>query len=549
MIALDADDLAKYKMAIAEDGLLAGNVPYIPEDDFGDVRNIDPAGEAWAPNGVLELGEDTLCAVGRIGGDDRGTCEFSVTHPTFLGGYNYVNAVDGRNGYAPKPDEFLLKQSIQASPAEGSPGEIILIQLVDFPVGQGVSRVRLGRQEYCGPNRTPVDTLVVCPAATVDATGSTNFSITVPNWARAGVQELRVDAGGVGAGTNVVIGGPQITTTPKQVLANQRVSLVGTGFSSNAIIGDDDELGNDLPDSENDLSKMSIGGDVIPRGRINGGDDVEVDSGGNWSASVDLPLAAATTADGERTIRVTDSGGRTGVVTVDVPARTVTITPEAGRVGTIAVVRGAGFPSKNDEGSSFNVEIVYDAGNDKETTVSAVPDASGRFEVQLRIPTTASIPSTNTVKVSFEDDENVAVVTTVAHEVPEGIIELSTTSGGPGSTVTLNGEGFKSFVPISLVKVGSLDVTPAPKPSTDGNGMMSFDITVPGLDVGIQTIEVSVGDTTASTGFTVTESGVNPGNIMEVTPALEDLGDNFVNIWNFNNDTKAWSFHDGHGGQ
>ena len=125
---------------------------------------------------------------------------------------------------------------------------------------------------------------------------------------------------------------------------------------------------------------------------------------------------------------------------------------------------------------------------------------------------------------------------------------MSETSGGPGSTVTVSGEGFKSFVPISLVKIGTLDVTPAPKPATDGNGMMNFDVTIPGLDVGIQTIEVNVGRTTSSTGFTVTESGVNPGDIKEVAPSLEDLGDNFVNIWHFNNDTKAWSFYDGQEG-
>ena len=41
------------------------------------------------------------------------------------------------------------------------------------------------------------------------------------------------------------------------------------------------------------------------------------------------------------------------------------------------------------------------------------------------------------------------MVTTVAHDVPEGIITLSATSGGPGSVVTVGGEGFKSFVPIS----------------------------------------------------------------------------------------------------
>ena len=81
--------------------------------------------------------------------------------------------------------------------------------------------------------------------------------------------------------------------------------------------------------------------------------------------------------------------------------REVTVTPDRGRVGTIAVVRGVGFPSKNDEGSSFAVTIVYDASNGNTTTVSAQPDASGRFEVQLRIPTTAAIPSSNSIKVSF----------------------------------------------------------------------------------------------------------------------------------------------------
>ena len=530
-----------YNDAIDDDPA-RGNVPKVPTNDDDTARHVDPDGYAWAPNRNLDLTDDRLCAVDKIGGDDVGKCDFTISHPTFEGGFNYINAVDGRNNYAPDYDEFELTSSIQASPAGGSPGEIILIQVVDFTPNSSLDKVTLGRQDYCGGDNNPIDTSFTCPALVVDSTGSGNFKITVPNWARTGVQELKVfGTGGDDGSQNVTIGGPQITITPASILANQRISLVGTGFSSNAVIGDDDLL--EGTDMENDLSKITIGGEVVRRGRISDGEDVEVDSGGNWSASVDLPLSSSTTADGERVIRVTDSGGRSGVVTVAIPAREVTITPDTGRVGTIAAVRGTGFPSKNDEGSSFNVEIVYDAGNDKETTVSAVPDAGGSFEVQLRIPTTAAIPSSNTVKVTFEDDNGVAVVTTVAHDVPEGIITLSNTSGGPGSTVTINGEGFKAFVPVALVKVGTLDVTPAPKPSTDGNGMMSFDVIIPGLDVGIQTIEVNVGRTTSSTGFTVSESGVNPGDIKEVAVGLEALGDNFVSVWHFNNDTKMWSFY------
>ena len=45
----------------------------------------------------------TFCAcLHKIGSNDVGKCEFTVTHPTFGGGLNYINAVDGRNGYAPE---------------------------------------------------------------------------------------------------------------------------------------------------------------------------------------------------------------------------------------------------------------------------------------------------------------------------------------------------------------------------------------------------------------------------------------------------------------
>ena len=81
-----------------------------------------------------------------------------------------------------------------------------------------------------------------------------------------------------------------------------------------------------------------------------------VDNGGNWSASVDLPLSEATTAEGQRAIRVRDtvSMGRTGVVLVRYSGRDRNVSLRTrGRVGTIAVVRGEGFPSKNDEGEQF----------------------------------------------------------------------------------------------------------------------------------------------------------------------------------------------------
>ena len=347
-------------------------------NDDKDLANDDPV-----PNGKLELDEDVLC-VAEVGSNDVGTCEFTVSSPTFSGGPNYVNAVDGRSNIAfdPTSDDsmFVLKASIAATPAGGSPGETILIQMVNFPKSMVINEVELAREAIPGSN-----------FGTTDAEGNANFSFTIPNDVTAGKQELRVHAGGEDASKSVVISGPGIKVTPGEVVANQRVSLVGSGYTAGSKIGDD----------QGD-SSMSIGGDDIDWSRINGSNDVAVDNGGNWSAAVDLPLTNATTTEGSRVIRITDSAGRTGSVVVTILARRVTITPSSGRVGTEAVVRGWNFPSKNDEGNSFNIQIVYDAVNGK-TTVSANPDASGRFETQLRIPTTADIPSTNTLKVSFQE--------------------------------------------------------------------------------------------------------------------------------------------------
>jgi hypothetical protein len=535
-----------YETAVKADPARGSHMYPLPETENTEQWNHDgnnrtpPLEVLVAPNGSKDPNEERLCSA-VADGQDVASCEFEVTNPPFVGGdvSNYVNGVDGRGNIAHKDGDddqrFLLLPSISATPNGGSPGEVMLVQLADFPPGVGVDKVQLSRRDICGGFAvTASGNAITCQGST-DGSGNVNISVVIPNWAEPGKQELKVFTANAGDDSITVdISGPIITPTPRSVVANQRVSLVGSGFFAGAKIGDCDDCGN---------AAITIGGDQIAWPRINGNDDVNVDNGGNWSAAVDLPLTSATTAAGKRTIRVTDSKGRTGTVDITIPGREVSITPTIGRVGTEAVIRGSNFPSKNDDGDSFNVVIIYDAGNGKQATVTAVPDASGRFETPLRIPTTAGIPSTNTVKVEFDDSNDVKVVTTVTHEVPEGAIRLSADSGSSGSKVTISGEGFKAFVPVQSVKVGNIEVTPSPNPSTDGQGMLSFNVKIPGLDNGIQTIEVRVSGTTASVGFTVRPSGVSAGDITASAEAIVNLGENFVRSFNFNNDTKSWTFY------
>ena len=344
------------------------------------------------------------------------SCDFTVTSPLFKHGNNYINAVDGRSNMGSESEPFELKPSISVNPSSGSPGESLLVQLYDFRPGDTVDAVKIARRTLCIPDEGGVVKLMhTC------GTGYSNwkpnglsFRVVIPNDAPLGRQDLQVVTTNDDDNTNIIISGPLITSNPSTVLANQRVSLVGNGFTAGARI-----------------NKITFAGEEIDSARIAGGNPVRVDGGGNWNASVNLPLNTSTVSAGTHAIQVTDSAGRVSQVKVTVPEREVTITPENGRVGTIAVVRGQNFPSKNDEGNSFNVQVVYGSGSTGSTTVSTVPDASGRFEVQMRIPTTAAIPSTNDVSVSFGAAGDGGPFTiNVSHQVPEGIITLSATSGG-----------------------------------------------------------------------------------------------------------------------
>ena len=263
-------------------------------------------------NGRLTSADDVLCEDDSIEGN-IGVCTFEVTHPTFTAGAtNEIDAVDGVNATAGgKSKTFELKASVSPSPDGGSPGEMILVQVVDF-AGTGIHQVNIGGEIYCHDEKKNRLGVVKACEGGVDSQGSGNFSIEIPNWARGGTQELKVwdnaSPKRTSASTKITLLGPQIRLTRDTVVANQRISLIGTGFSPSSVIANVE----DLPDGHID-PLISIGGDPIGEDRINDGDPVRVDNGGNWSASVDLPLSEATTAAGNRIIRVRDSLARTGV--------------------------------------------------------------------------------------------------------------------------------------------------------------------------------------------------------------------------------------------
>ena len=519
-------------------------------------------------DGVRDSGEFPLCRA-EVLGNDIGSCSFLVSNPPFVPGFgncdlkrpagkeatcNFVNAVDGLNqpstlvieegatneekaclvreadaANVEKADQVLeLEGAVLVGPGV-APGRTIQVQLTDFPPGE-LSAVDIGG--------VPAD-LDDLRTRTVPASGSLHFSIALPNRAREGRQSLRVaiicqvnDKKEFEARATVWVGSSALLrVTPEQeVLPNQRISVSGVGFSDAG--------------EETEIDTISIGGHPIDSSRINGGNGpVRLDRGGRWSASIDLPINSATTLAGPRELRARDKDGREGTALVTFPAREVTITPPWGRPGTTAVIEGKNFPSRNDNGSPFNLLITYDAGG-REAVFNAATNTGGEFATEIRIPTSAAIPSINTVRVEFVDDDGVKVVTPATHHVPGAAIVLSRTAGPPGTPVTLAGQGFRQYVPVTSVMVGVIEVTPSPRPYTDQDGDVTLEVIIPGVDTGVQTVTLMAGGVTASAGFTITRSGVAEGESIPTADGVANLGDRFVRSFHFDNDTKTWEFYD-----
>ena len=96
--------------------------------------------------------------------------------------------------------------------------------------------------------------------------------------------------------------------------------------------------------------------------------------------------------------------------------------------------------------------------------------------------------------------------------------------------------------------MGGLDIRPyRVRPTfTDDKGQFFFEISVPGLDVGIRQIEVTVGETTATTGFTVTESTPRPFFYPGLSVERLDraLGPNLVTVFHYELRSAQWLFYD-----
>lgn len=135
-----------------------------------------------------------------------------------------------------------------------------------------------------------------------------------------------------------------------------------------------------------------------------------------------------------------------------------------------------------------------------------------------------------------------------------GELQLFPKSGGPGTTITVFGNGFPVQEPVRLAQIGRYTLPWFPlvvsiaDPATAINalGTFEFEVVMPGFQPGTVPIEVQVGEKSVTAEFTLVEArSYTPGPFTYMSKHIvEDLGDNFVTAFYYHYPSCRWNFYD-----
>ena len=467
-----------------------------------------------------------------VASDDTFEAQITVLVPPFVPGKeNMIFVEDGNQPpFTGGPIGFEVEGLLTVSPTSAAVGDEVDITLEDWPMDGPIPADAV---TIAGVTQT-----IIGGSASVSG-GSANFRIEIGTTTPSGIDEIKVDTPTLGENDTVkiTIAGADLSANPTTAVPNQAITVTGRGFTAQATISR-------TISGVNDGSLVTFGNSNTHLGHgsrnFNNSQAIEVDSGGNWSASIIIPITSASTSPGTHKLEVKGSGNRTGSVAITIPQRTLTIDPPTARPGETVTLTGVGFPASNTRSKQQNTPPVSITYGDSGIVGTATPDADGNISMTFRVPLDANIPSTNRVEANYTVTGLTEVRTHKNHEVPGARLTLSMDEGKPGDTLTITGDGFKAFASVEYVRIGGIDVTPAPKPATNRNGEFTATILVPDLADGTNAIDVKVG-VTASANFKVLEATASTTMMMpEAEAATPDVAfaaviaeDNLIAVYHF----------------
>jgi len=487
---------------------------------------IDDNSEAGDAVGTIDTSEHIIAS-----GIAVSSGQFEVDFTTDINfdvGAVAINAVDG-TGVAPSTvPTFTTYGAVSTDLDSVARGSNLEISLAQWASGDTITKVSFGAATNTVTQDVAGNTTV--PKTLTGTSGS--FYVKVPVGTPLGSQKVSVTGTTESAlrYTTVEITGAPLTVTPTTGVDGQEVTISASGFSAGVAIAS-------VKVGSVAVTKQSSGG-VESTALLTA---LTADDSGNLTASFLLPNDAILRTAGDHKIIVTAGTGtdaRTGEAVITVPGRTLTLDKVESKRGSTVTATGTGFKSK------ASITIAYtNSGSSAVNVGTATADALGNWTGTFLVPSTAQIPSTNTVTATAASGSD----KTATHKLPGASVTTDVDSQSTGEVFNLTGDSFPSYVSVTTLNVGGIDAKPSPAPATDGDGHFTAAVMVPGLSSGTHAISVTAGSVTASSSIEVVSTVAAVASASTATAdvfADSIAAENLVRVWKFDNSDQSWSFYD-----
>ncbi len=484
--------------------------------------------------------------VGEAVVDSVHTAVFTVevtTDDFTAGNTNHICVADddANNQQATTIESFNLEPSIAVEPKSVSAGDEVTVKLRDFEdFDEGdVVKVTLGGMQKVWTKATgDVD------AFDVDADGK-EFTFNMPGGLEATIEisvEVDSDQDGevdVKKQTTITVSPGTLNLSKTEVAPNESIVITGEGFSEKSYINVEDIKigGQPLVVDESGTESMVVDGDTI--------EVVKTTSGGTFSATVrvwadgdDNPALDAGTYE----IEVTDGNEFEATTSITVKGATLMVHPEIAGPRDYIKISGTNWPVSTSDADQ-DVEITIDEGAGQMRTRSTGIDSTGRFYYEYQLRSTVQLGKDHTITVLYDGDGG-SIEEEITFAVPSSNVTITPAMARPGDTVTLELTGMPIIELVDAVIIDGSDRLHNVAYTTDPEGDVTVEVTVPYADPGFYPVRIVVEDVTAIVQLEILGEASARGAATPLPDALTDLGDNLQAVFYFDNVGKTWSFYD-----
>ena len=537
----DVDNKRGYEMTVTGSGFNNGTSAAV---HVLHKAGADPQDKTTWPSCAEVITRGARAGIAEVGSDDKVSVTFEVTVPTFMAGKNnYICMVDGEGrSSSTDVEDFHLEPSVRVVPASANAGDSITVFAQDYTGGTFEELLIAGQSVNKSTNARAANAVQVT-ASSIGRDGSATAVFDLPGSVAGSALEgtVRIDAiwGGVKKDAKITITGSQLTLSKGEALPNELITITGDGFGGDYI--DVTKITIDgaplMVDSDSTHSRSVDGNDVVV---------VDVSNAGQFVASIVLwPEEDAgsnpSLIAGTHRVKVVDNLGFSGTAVVVIPEPSIKVTPIVAGPRDTITISGENWPIDNVDGAAPDAVDITISDGARTRRYSAFANSAGRFTIEHRVASDVAIPSTNQVQAKMGTE----IVKVGSFEVPAAVINIEPAEGQPGDHITLSVDGMPVYQQVDRVEIGGRSVMPVGNFSTDRDGNVTVaDVLIPGLDPGTYSVLLDVEDTIAIGELNVLAETGAVGPAAMLPDAVENLGDNLVAVFYFDDVGKTWSFYD-----